>query len=399
MSEINVIDSMMGTGKTSWAIRRMKKDNDNNYIYITPYLSEIQRIKQSIDNKRFYEPYNSGNGKLEVLHDLIIKNKNIASTHALFRMATEETIELLKANSYILILDEVMDVLEEIPLKKDDLKLLLDNEMIYIDKENNNMVLWSNDKLEIDTQYNTLKRMCINKNVFMINNVLLMWTFPIEVFNSFKEVYILTYLFKGQIQRYYYDLYNIEYKYYSIHKKLNNYVLGEYIEEYDMQNIKDNINILDDKINNIGLDSFTLSKSWYVKNKNKPLISQLKNNLNNYFRNKLKSKANDNMWTTYKDFKSYLSGKGYTKGFVSLNCRATNDYCDKVNLAYCCNVFLNPIIKQFFVDRGVKVNEDIYALSELIQWIWRSRIRKGKNINLYIPSKRMRDLLINWLNN
>ena len=40
------------------------------------------------------------------------------------------------------------------------------------------------------------------------------------------------------------------------------------------------------------------------------------------------------MWATYKDFKGKLIGKGYTKGFVSLGCRATNDYCDKSNLAY-----------------------------------------------------------------
>ena len=44
------------------------------------------------------------------------------------------------------------------------------------------------------------------------------------------------------------------------------------------------------------------------------------------------------------------------------------------------------------------MNEDLYSLSELIQWIYRSRIRNGEKINLYIPSKRMRELLIDWLN-
>lgn len=59
---------------------------------------------------------------------------------------------------------------------------------------------------------------------------------------------------------------------------------------------------------------------------------------------------------------------------------------------------MNPYIKQFFLDREVKVNEDVFALSELIQWIWRSRIRNNEPINLYIPSKRMRELLTGWLN-
>lgn len=41
MCKITIIDSMMGTGKTSYAINKMKNDNENTYIYITPYLTEI----------------------------------------------------------------------------------------------------------------------------------------------------------------------------------------------------------------------------------------------------------------------------------------------------------------------------------------------------------------------
>ena len=57
------------------------------------------------------------------------------------------------------------------------------------------------------------------------------------------------------------------------------------------------------------------------------------------------------------------------------------------------------VIKQFFKENGVNINEDLYATSELIQWLWRSRIRKYESINVYIPSKRMRSLLIDWLDN
>lgn len=398
--KITIIDSMMGTGKTTYAINKMQKSSNYNYVYITPYLSEIQRIKTSITNKKFYEPVNIGNGKLDSLHDLLLKNKNIASTHALFKTANEDTKALLNANNYILILDEVMDVIEQVPLKKDDLKLLLENELISIDYDNNNLVKWNPNKIEVSTQYDRIKQMILNENVYMVNNTLLMWTFPVEIFKAFKKVYVLTYLFKGQIQRYYYDLYKLDYEYKSIHKVDNDYVLGEYIEKYDMSSIRNRINILDDKINIIGDNEYALSSSWYDKDKNKLLITQLKNNTLNYFVHKIKGKSKDNMWTTYKKQKSKLSGKGYSRGFVSLTARATNDYADKYNLAYLSNVFLNPIVKQFFVDRGVQVEENVYALSELVQWIYRSRIRKGndESINIYIPSSRMRRLLENWLN-
>ena len=92
-----------------------------------------------------------------------------------------------------------------------------------------------------------------------------------------------------------------------------------------------------------------------------------------------------------------LKGKGYTKGFLSYNIRATNDYRDRDHLAYCVNVFYNPILKNYFVDHGVEIQEERYALSEMIQWIWRSSIRDGKEIWIYIPSRRMRELLQEWL--
>ena len=103
------------------------------------------------------------------------------------------------------------------------------------------------------------------------------------------------------------------------------------------------------------------------------------------------------MWTCFKDFKTKCKGKGYIKGFVSCNARATNDYRHKKNLAYVVNIFNNPMILKFFRNKGVSVDENSFALSELIQWIFRSQLRDGKKINLYIPSSRMRNLLKQWL--
>ena len=43
------------------------------------------------------------------------------------------------------------------------------------------------------------------------------------------------------------------------------------------------------------------------------------------------------------------------------------------------------------------MDEDAYALSVMVQWIWRSAIRDGDEIYLYIPSSRMRTLLLDWI--
>lgn len=126
-------------------------------------------------------------------------------------------------------------------------------------------------------------------------------------------------------------------------------------------------------------------------------MKKLKNSTYYYFKRVIKSKSKENMWTTFEDYKAQCKGEGYSKGFVPCNSRATNEYKDKTNCAYLINRYYKPTINNFFTDKGVKIDEDIWSLSELIQWLFRSAIRDGKEINLYIPSKRMRNLLIQWL--
>ena len=134
-----------------------------------------------------------------------------------------------------------------------------------------------------------------------------------------------------------------------------------------------------------------------MKKKDAPLIEKLKNNVYNYFTNKYASKSNEVLWTTFKEFMNKVKGKGYTSGFLSYNIRATNEFRDRKYLAYCVNVFLNPVYKQYFYAHGFEIDEDNFALSEMVQWIWRSAIRDGKEISVYVPSKRMREMLFAWI--
>lgn len=40
------------------------------------------------------------------------------------------------------------------------------------------------------------------------------------------------------------------------------------------------------------------------------------------------------MWTTFKAYQKEIQDKGYTKNFVELNSRGTNEYKDRYILAY-----------------------------------------------------------------
>ncbi len=389
----------MGSGKTSSAINQIKKDVFSTYIYITPYLDEVERIKTSCTERDFVSPQNKGSGKLENLHYHLGHCQNIASTHALFKNYNDYTIELIRNGGYKLILDEVVDVVEKLNVHKDDIKLLINDKVIKI--ENDKKVTWINEEYAGDfTKY--LKPMVKSHNVILYEDYLLLWTFPIEVFQAFKEVIVLTYLFDAQIQKYYYDMHNIDFEYIGTKKIESKYYFTEKPEvpEYT-KTLINKIHIVDDeKLNIIGDSEYALSASWFKREKDirqKPLIKKLKNNLQNIFTNKFKTSSSFNMWTTYKDYRGLLSGKGYTSGFLSYNIRSTNEYKHKTHLAYCVNVYFNPYFKNYFLDHKVNVKEDKFALSELIQWVWRSAIREGNDIWIYIPSSRMRTLLQDWL--
>ena len=73
---VRVIDSIMGSGKTQKSIEIMNK-SDKRFIYITPYLSEVKRIKDKVTTKRFYEPKQLGKGKMSSLKELIRDGEKI----------------------------------------------------------------------------------------------------------------------------------------------------------------------------------------------------------------------------------------------------------------------------------------------------------------------------------
>lgn len=395
---VKVCDTIMGAGKTESAITLMNQDKESRYVFITPYLDEVERIKRSCCGRKFKDPQSKGKGKLENLHYLLSMGDNIASTHALFESYNDETISLIQDGGYKLILDEVFQAVQTIPISPKDLQMLK-REMIEVDSEYR--VRWVNDDYE--GRFEDLRDMCMTGNVILYNDCLLLWKFPIEVFQSFNEVIILTYMFDAQVQKYYFDIHNIEVQRIGTVCENGVYHFSDtpHIPDYVVELPKKIHIIEDEKLNKIGEMRSSLSVSWYKKardTKGQPLIKQLRNNLTNLFKNMLNSSSDRNLWTVFKDYQALLKGKGYTKGFLSCNVRATNAYRNRDCLAYCVNVYYNPLLKNYFQEQGVEVREDDYALSEMIQWVWRSAIRDGKEIWIYIPSRRMRELFRNWLN-
>jgi hypothetical protein len=61
---------------------------------------------------------------------------------------------------------------------------------------------------------------------------------------------------------------------------------------------------------------------------------------------------------------------------------------------------INPNLSHFFESKDIVFDNNLYALSELIQVIWRSNIRVADStdkVYVYIPNRRMRELFKDWL--
>lgn len=437
MVKIKVIDAICGAGKTSYAIQKINDASrvtkitnefgreyrtDKKYIYVTPFLSEVQRVVNST-KAEFSEPKNIKGSKVNHLRFLIEEDKSIVMTHELFARMDEELLSDIEMAGYTLIMDEVANVLQQVKITKDDIKVMINSGLITIGE--NGLVEWIQEGYEASemSRFSDIKVLADTENLYIQNNVAMFWTMNVNAFKSFEEIFILTYLFDGQIQKYYYDLHELDYEKYSIIKEGDRYELCEYDSRHDnRERLRNLLNIYQDGQENVNKKSYLnsnyhkkgnskyseywLSKSWFDK-ATEAEIRQLKNNLTNYFRNHAPTENNRLYWTTIKAYANDLKNPKckFSKkddrskdNYLPFNARATNDYADCVSMAYAYNRFINPLEKKFFEIRGVKVDEDLLAVSDLVQFLFRGCIRKGEVMHCYIPSPRMRVLLIDWLN-
>lgn len=407
MGKITVIDSIMGSGKTSWAIERMNDANSlERFIYITPFLDEVERVKTGVSSRNFLAPNNANDEgrKLRSLKELIVAGKDIVSTHSLFQTADDELIELLTGSGYTLILDEVMDCVEPVNVRKSDIKKL---ELSGDIRVTNNRVDWTGDEHD-DSRYKDIRILAQAGNLFYHRGTFLVWAFPPAVFRALDKVVVMTYLFHGQMQRYYFDLFQFEHEYKAVHKVGDRFELTDYDRKTEGRaELYALIDVYEGKMNSIG-DRVNALSATSLRNGKIDLYQSISLNLRNYFQNVAKAKKEEVYFSTLKEIQNIVAPRGYKPSksktpikndvAIALNARATNAHSDKRAIAYIINRYASPDTLSFFQDNGVTVDQNMLSTSDLLQWIWRSRIRNGEEIMLYLPSSRMRGLLKAWAN-
>lgn len=450
-TEIEIWDALPGSGKTLKMKRHIASANTSTdkFICITPFLGELHRIAQttprplkkgedkSLEGKtppirdrykqivykedtydktccikdfRFQQPEikNSQGSKRESFKRLLSNKENIVSTHQLYQTFDKDT--LIDCEEYTLIIDEAISVYEtyyELSAKVVKEQIALGN--MYLD-EDGITIRMVDDSFNLKDIKNIsdgsfdlkeYKILCDEGMLLLLHNSVVMWKLPKELFNSFKKIIICTYQFRGSLLEAYLLQNNLKYKVDCWENKPSS--------------IKHLINIYEGPLNQESDDTL-FHYSWYADSDNRDLARKL---LNNYFTNVNKCTSKDRLWTCYttsitsngtlvEDINNEIGTLKYKKQWLAFNTKATNNYSDRHNVAYLVNLHYKPALRDLInkvhatkdeeLKKGfIKRNEELYAINEMIQFIWRSAIRNDEIVNVFIPSKRMRTLLKNWL--
>lgn len=454
MKQVKVIDGLCGSGKTI-GIAGLIKQSELKYkfIFISPYLKECHRLAGTIPDERdeslppkkdlngeiiydtgnmiadlrrkFKHPINelkkikkipkktddlleekkdddftSRSGKIYSFNKLVKAGENIVATHSLFKLLDKQSLKLIAKQNYHLIVDEAVELIIPYPVHPKNFKFYCQSSINLLKITDDGILHWNKKSALSDIPlFSKDKRHMLINRIIKVDENKFMWELPIKVLEAFKSVAFFTYLYKGTILHYYLKMHGIK----PYMSQLENNQRNDLPLYTDFSKLITICNV--EKLNKIGNKSGSLSATWYKNSKNNVEteieetnnFKQLAKNLRSYFGTHLQSKSNSNLWTCFAAYNKRVAPKGNQLSFVSCNLKAMNEFKERKNLGYLVNIFMNPNLKFYLQKKGLEVDESYYALSELIQWIFRSAIREGKKINIYIPSIRMRKLLEIWI--
>jgi hypothetical protein len=411
---IKVIDYMMGTGKTSYILNMLARDYATRFIYIAPLLSEVEdRASHSLVELDVIVPSASESTKSEDLLQHLKLGKNICTTHSLFTALTHEHLEYIKEWKYILVIDETVDFIESYnKYSAGDIHDLIKRKDLTVDTSSNGKVSM-NWEISSDNLYMPLKKLCDISMLYGTkesNSAMLNTQIPPSMIDNADTVYLLTYMYEASFMHSFMKLHKYQHEYVEIPEL-------EARQQDIKAKLKDNIELVsipsaDKEIAKVKSSAF--SYKWWDDNKGKVASSYtkkidnwLKNNKyrGNFFftcpKSLVVSKNKYALLSRVNSYRELLPSitvdQGEKQLWLASNTRATNLYKDRELCLYLINVYPNVGVQHYLMDYLEPIDKDKYALSEMLQFIWRGCVRDNKPMKLYIASARMKGLFKDWL--
>lgn len=406
-----IIDRPCGHGKTTELIENLKAHE--TYLIIVPYLTEVIRVIEGAAKNgiEIVEPSLDCDGltKREHLLQLVAARKNICTTHAMYPRLSEAAISGA-FRGYTVIVDEVVETVKPLshnPSKGSWDKLYVNKGFVTVDPETGQVFptqqwidehAYISDSLSLEI-YNAAK----TGTLYVHDSNTLVWALPKQLLNAGKALLVYTYLSRGSLMVSYLDRVGIHYQIDSIPA----IELAYLKKANDLITVKLMNNLTDLKFSYGGQKAITYGAAQKVAR-----------TLNNLASRDLKGVPRDDIIVTsskeawFEGSKSFddLEGTGrrakagkFAKGSGLFNVnwlpnttRGSNRWSHCSHVVYLYDQYTSPAVKNWLGMSGDW--QEQYALSEMVQLIWRSRVRKGHPITVYFASQRMYDLFTNWLN-
>lgn len=413
--KVYILDSIMGSGKTTGIIQYMKDNPTQRYIYVSPMLTEVEeRIPTEGAEINISTPLadtEMGYNKSETFLKMLTAGENISCTHKLFQHVTNQHLVQIRNKNYVLIIDEEFEMIS--PLSNSDSEKDIQQRMISGDLalREHGRIEWITDRPLLEgSSDHRVKQLCDTGQLIGSRQSdegipsFVLVQLPIELMTSAKKTIILSYMFKGSVMDCFLRLHGFDVVPFTDvvvqNRRPSEYAhLIELIETPSSKKISNNKRI-------------TLSSSGWNKMKQEDYdeISKLISNV----RKLTKSTMDDLVYcvpsTAVKGRGKYIKVRGlpaivedgeyseYAKGcWLHRNARATNKYANRSVMVHCLDLHPMQAVKAYLQDEECPVDVNNYALSTLLQWVWRSQIRNNKPIKLLVLSNRMRGLLSDWL--
>jgi len=399
-AHVRIIDRPCGFGKTTQLLRSFQPDR--RYLVVVPLLTEVDRVINEACVP-FHEPQvDSGVGtKADSLEMLLKRGVNIVTTHQLYR----DIVFLAKAgllDGYDIYVDEVPEVLSSYgEVKPESLReFYLGRGYAIISPEGQLIPTekWHQDhELVSDTLKENLYRLAASGMLYVVDDTFLIWAYPQELLRAGRSFTVMTYQARGSLLLPYLDRCGIPY-------------VHDVDPVADLRARQDAARLIELR----GMPRLKKLKLSYsgqtrAKAEERELVSRALLGLR---RGDLRDVPLESVLITCAKDNWYAGGKGpkdvavpkqgpYAKGsklfegvsWIPNTTRGTNDYAHASHLIYLYDQYPNPAFLRFLGLPNVTEAQDRYALAELLQVIYRTRVRKAEPVVVYLPSDRMRRLL------
>ena len=400
---IKIEDYPCGSGKTTRMIENFKEDQ--KYLVILPMLTEVTRVIESSKDIEFVQPHANDNEqgtKTSSLEAQLLLGSNIATTHEMY----ERLVPMVKAgllDDYDIVIDEVPNVVKSVTSKS-----RTSIQEFYVDAGYMNVDVgtglvrpthkWRQNQEQVsDTLSPKILKQAESGCLYLQDGEMFIWALPQCILTAGTSVTVLTYKAEGSVLLAYLRKFGLPFE-------VSN---DNQLEEGFRAKAAKLITIAD-----IGaLSKTNFSYTGQVKGMSSPSYStKVARSLKNLKERKLVDvDINNVLITCKKDAWLKASNDNRPKpgvfarnsrlkdaNWIANTTRGTNDFIHCSHLIYLYDQNIHPVIARWLGDSSRAFN-DAYALTELIQWVWRSRVRKEEPITLYLPSPRMRRLFEEWL--